>query len=198
VRIGLEKSKIELILILNKVDLVEPKEILLEVTREYVSLINGIKLGPEKAHLAQLDTTVFMISSLHNDGVIDIKNYLISIAPMRPWIIDKKQGITDMSDEDRVEEMVLEALMENTHDEIPYIADINCKSIKQIHENQLRIEVDIAVESNSQQKIIIGQQGRTLVSIRQSAVEQLEKIFKKEIILFLWIVLNPRARGSGA
>lgn len=194
----MEKSKIELILVLNKVDLVEPKEALLEVTREYVSLINGIKLGPEKAHLAQLDTTVFMISSLHNDGVIDIKNYLISIAPMRPWVIEKEQGITDMSDEDRVEEMVLEALMENTHDEIPYIAEINCKSIQTMKENQLRIEVDIGVESNKQQKIIIGQQGRTLVSIRQSAVEQLEKIFKKDVILFLWIVINPSASGSGA
>jgi GTPase Era involved in 16S rRNA processing len=117
---------------------------------------------------------------------------------MRPWIIEKEKGITDLSDEERVEEMVLEALMENTHDEIPYVADINCKSIQTVNENQIRIEVDIGVNSNKQQKIIIRQQRRTLVSIRQTAEEQLEKIFKKNVFLFLWIVINPSAGGSGA
>lgn len=195
-RIALDNAKIEIILILNKVDLVEPKEELLDITREYVSLINGIKLGPEKAHLAELDTTVFMISATKNDGVIDIKNYLLSIAPMKPWIIDKDGGITDLTNEERVEEMVLEALMDHTHEEIPYIADIVCKSIESMNEDKLRIDVDIGVSSRRQQKIVVGQQGRTMVKIRQAAVAQLEKIFKKEVILFIWVIVNSTSREN--
>lgn len=187
VKIAIEKARVEIILVLNKVDLVEPKIELLDATRDYVSLVNGVKLGPEKAHLAALDTTVFMVSALKNDGVLDIKNYLISIAPFKPWIIEDKAASTDMREEERVEQMVLESLMENTHEEIPYIAQIFCTSINKLNEQKLRIDVDIMVDSASQQRIIVGQQGRTLVKIRQASVEQLEKIFKKEVILFLWI-----------
>lgn len=187
VKLALEFSKKEVILILNKVDLVEPKSNLLILTRELVSIINGIKLGPEKAHLSELDTTTFMISALKNDGIVDIKNYLISIAPIKPWTITKEEGPTNLSDEERVQEMILEMLMENTHEEIPYISEIICKSIETINEKRMKINVDILVNSSSQQRIIIGQQGRTLVKIRQAAVQELEKIFNKEILLFLWI-----------
>jgi GTP-binding protein Era len=115
-KLALANAKMEVILVLNKVDLVMPKTNLLETTRTLVSIINGIKLGPGKQHLAILDTTTFMISATKNDGVIDIKNYLVSIAEFKPWIIPKDQGITDLTMEDRVEEMVLQQLMEHTHE----------------------------------------------------------------------------------
>lgn len=70
VKIGFKNVKKELILVLNKVDLIEPKRKLLEITRNYVSIINGIKLDPIKANEAILDTTTFMISGLENDGKI--------------------------------------------------------------------------------------------------------------------------------
>ena len=68
VRLALDNAKLEIILVLNKIDLVEPKKKLLDLTHQLVSLINGVKLGPGKAHLAKLDTTTFMISAIQNDG----------------------------------------------------------------------------------------------------------------------------------
>jgi GTP-binding protein Era len=191
-KLALLKSKVEVILVLNKVDLVDPKYMLLETTRSLVSLINGIKLGPDQQHLAQLDTTTFMISALKNDGVTDLINYLISIAPVKPWIISDEDGPTDLTMEERVEEMIREQLMDNTHQEIPYISNIECISIATINNTnkRKRIEVDITVDTPSQQRIIIGQNGRTLVKIRQAAVAELEKIFKVQIILFLWIKIK--------
>lgn len=191
-RLALANAKIEIILVLNKVDLVTPKPKLLELTYELVSLINGVKLGEEKAHLAALDTTTFMISALKDDGVLDIKNYLISLAVSKPWIISRDGGVTDLSNEVRVEQIILETLLDHSHEEIPYIADIQCASIQPLSKTRLRVDVNITVDTAGQQRILIGHQGRTLVKVRQSAVEILEKIFGKSVILYLWV----KVKGS--
>lgn len=195
VRTALDYAKIEVILILNKVDLVFPKTDLLETTRELVSLINGVKLGPENAHRAQLDTTTFMISAKMDDGVIDIKNYLMSIAVEKEWIIPKdSDSRTSLTTEERVEQIVLEKMLEHTHDEIPYVAKIECTSISRLSATRLRIDVDIGVQSGSQQRIVVGQQGRTLVKVRQAAVSDLEKILGKEVILYLWAKVRSKSK----
>ena len=188
VRVALDYAKLEIILVLNKVDLVKPKDKLLQLTFDLVSLINGVKLGPDGAEKAVLDTTTFMISALKNDGVIDLKNYLLSSALFKPWIIPKeKKKITNMTMEERVNEVILEKMLDNTHDEIPYIAEIICTSIKNLSSSRAKIDVDILVDSPAQQRIVVGHQGRTLVKIRQSAAEELEKILNTQIILYLWI-----------
>ena len=233
VRVAIDNAEIEVILVLNKVDLVVPKPRLLDTTRKLVSLVNGVKLGPDGADRAQLDTTTFMISALQNDGVIDLKNYLISLARPRVWLVPKGQGPTLLSLEERVEQIVLEMLLDHTHEEIPYIADVECISIKgstvrdkrvrdsnsssnrnnkndNISSNNnndnngndndnnsignsdtakkksLRIDVNIWVDTGAQERIIVGQQGRTLVKIRAAAVDALEKILDRRVILFLW------------
>jgi GTP-binding protein Era len=186
-KLAIQSAKMEIILILNKVDLVNPKNQLLSTTYQLVSLINGVKLGPEKAHLAKLDTTTFMISALQDDGVIDIKNYLISLATTKPWIIPKEKGKTSLSKAQRVEQVILEMLLDNTHQEIPYIAAIRCKKISNLTHFRVRIDVDIEVENPTQKKIVIGYQGRNLVKIRQSSVEVLEQILSTKVILYLWI-----------
>ena len=205
-KLAFDSVATEVVLVLNKVDLVFPKTQLLETTFSLVSLINGVKLGPGGADRAQLDTTTFMISALKDDGVTDLKNYLISISQLKPWVIPKNQkqlapqglnleanAVTNLSLEERVEEIVLEAMMEHTHEEIPYIADIACKSISNLTPTRLRIDIDIRVDSPSQQRIIVGQQGRTLLKIRSSASEILERAIGKQVILYLWVLLRAGA-----
>lgn len=190
VRTALSKSAMEVILVLNKVDLVVPKTRLLDTTRKLVSLINGVKLGPEGAEKAQLDATTFMISAQQNDGIIDLKNYLISLSRPKEWVIPKDKGNTLLTPQERVEQIVLEMLLDHTHEEIPYVADIECLSLKPAapgSTTRLRIDVNIIVDTGSQERIIVGHQGRTLVKIRASAVEVLEEILGKDVLLFLWV-----------
>ena len=196
VKIGLSHAKKEVILVLNKVDLVEPKVELLDTTRMLVSLINGVKLKPEELHLAALDTTTFMVSALHNDGVTDISNYLLSLADLKPWVVPKGGGVSGLSWQGRVEEMVLESLLDHTHEEIPYICDVVCKSMANLTPTRIKFEVNILVDTPSQQRIIIGQQARTLVKVRQATVASLERIFGKEVILMLWVNLRDRKSAS--
>ena len=176
-------ARVEVILVLNKVDIVSPKEILLEVVEKYVSLMNGVRHGPEGAHLAKLDVTTFMISALKDDGVVDLKNYLLTLSKYRPWTLKKEKGATDQSDFELVKEIVYERFLENLHDEIPFVADIECTSIENLTTNRLKIQVEIRVESSKQQRIVIGKQGRTMVKLRQSSCKILEAILQKEIIL---------------
>lgn len=197
VEMALRGAKMEIILVLNKVDLVVPKIRLLDLTKSMVSLINGVKLGPEGAAKASLDTTTFMISATDNDGVDDLKNYLLSIALKKPWLLTKDDGTTSLSYEERVEQIVFEKLLENAHEEIPYICELECKTIltppgqdNKIR-STMRLDVDIKVDTAAQQRIVIGQHGRNLVKIRQDAVEDLEKIFpSKQVLLFLWVSLK--------
>jgi GTP-binding protein Era len=190
VNIGLKSVKKEVILILNKVDLVEPKSKLLDLTRELVSLINGVKLGEEKQHLAELDTTTFMISALKSDGTLDLKNYLIRIADKKRWLLSKEEGYSNLSMEQRIEELLLEKLLEHTHEEIPYIAKIECLNIElqqQDNEESVKVELNILVENTRQVKIVVGHQGRTMLAMRQSLSHEIEKLFQKKVYVYLYI-----------
>jgi len=249
-KVALENAKQEVVLVLNKVDLVEPKIRLLETTRQLVSLINGVKLGQGRADEALLDTTTFMISALENDGVVDLKNYLITLAKHKPWLKaghkndsdDESDGDSDsdsdgdgdtdgdsdgrkpditrskrskrritsnkfsgekplldssafttMSPEQIVEEVILEAMLEHTHEEIPYIAKITCKDIKKVpsYEGRVSITCTIEVDTKQQARIVVGQGARTLVKIRQTACLPLEKMLNVKYVL---LTLNVETR----
>lgn len=194
VQLAMEGAKQEVLLVLNKIDLVAQKTELLDLNWDLVSVINGFKHRPEAQDAAQLDTTTFMISATENDGITDMKNYLLALAKPKPWVIGKDQGISDMSEEDIVEEIMREHLLDHTHEEIPYIAGIECKSFTELTEKKIRIDVDIQVDSHRQQKIVVGEQGRTMVKIRQSAAEAFENIFGKQVMLYIWV--NVRSKHS--
>jgi GTP-binding protein Era len=186
-------AKKEVILVLNKVDIVEPKDRLLDVTEKYVSLMNGVRHGPDGGHLAELDVTTFMISAVKNDGVIDLKNYLLTVSEYRPWVLPKEKGATDQTDFELVREIVYEKFLENVHDEIPFVSEVECIAIEDMGPDRLKIFVDIRVNSGKQQKIVIGQQGRTMLKLRQSACKMLEAILHKNVILVFDIqVRNPK------
>ena len=192
VKIALKSVKQELVLVINKVDLVYPKTKLLDTTRTLVSLINGIKLTPEQQNEAMLDTTTFMISGMKNDGVLDLKNCLLSMCEYKPWLIKDKNNFTSLTDYERIEQIGLEAMLNNTHDEIPYIADIKCLQITPHAENKLKVYLVIKVDTPKQQRICVGHQGRTMLKMRQYMTSELEKIFPKQILVFIQIEIRGK------
>ncbi len=235
VKVALQNAKTEVVLILNKVDLVRPKTRLLDTTRQLVSLINGVKYGEEGEEEAELDTTTFMVSALHHDGIAEVREYLLGIALYKPWVLpraprplfmpsdekeeekgkEEEQGakkhhkarkitsipssrknVTNLTLKERVNEVVLENLLSETHEEIPYIADIKTKSIRSLTEERIRIDVDIFVDTGAQQRIVIGHQARTLLAIRHKSVRTLETIFGQQVILMLWVKTRLKKKGK--
>lgn len=233
VKVAYQNAKTEVVLVLNKVDLVNPKTKLLETTRQLVSLINGVKYNEEEADEASLDTTTFMVSALHNDGTKDLREYLGTLATKKSWILPRlsfphlastpiadadsdsspvdenedveetilkntastmpdrliasRRNVTSLTPKQRVDEIILEKMLSETHEEIPYIADIRTRNIRRLTPTRLRIDVDIYVDTGAQQRIVVGHGARTLLAIRQKAVKVLEPMFGREVILMLWV-----------
>lgn len=249
VKIAYQNAKMEVVLVLNKVDLVSPKPKLLETTRQLVSLINGVKYSEQDADEASLDTTTFMVSALNDDGTKDLREYLATLATKKSWILPRlsfphlastptadadsslvadqdhdesvigdsdeeaiknkaaarkrpdpliasKRNVTNLTPKQRVDEIVLEKMLSETHEEIPYIADIRTRSIKRLNPTRLRIDVDIYVDTGAQQRIVVGHGARTLLAIRQKAVKVLEPVFGREVILMLWIKTRLKKGAS--
>ena len=62
---------------------------------------------------------VFMVSAKHNDGVSDLKRYLLTRGKPAKWIFTRNM-MTDQMPQEIAEMCVREKLLENLSDEIPY------------------------------------------------------------------------------
>jgi len=269
IRGALKRGRCELVLVLNKVDRVQTKTFLLDTAHELVSLINGVKamhklgldhvpvdgqgeemkLLQKEALSSSLDTIVFYTSALQREGLADLKNYLLSIAPRRAWRLsryghfnldtdrydndDKEDSddwtvpvgpidiatadidallapsiktksnhvtmrtstITSQSSFQVVEQYILEAMMENLHQEIPYEAEIQCHEIDYIDNcRRIRIRVSITVSNERQARAVVGDKARTLLKIRQHACSLLDVTFEKGCILHI----DVQVRGQNS
>lgn len=214
-----KSSKEKFAIVLNKVDLVNPKTKLLEIAEEIgllgdtcvryrgetleegsdMELIQKHKFTEnEEKELMDQYPHVFFISALKNDGVDDILQHLFSRATVTKDFILPDHEQTTMSLAERVEEMIREKLYRCLHREVPHsISQVNrfLKKGKAVDGRVvLRIDQDLIVRTKSHHKLVVGRGGMTLERIRESAVRDLKKIFEKDgiddIILNLHVKLS--------
>lgn len=122
--------------ILNKVDLVEPKTKLLNIA---ITVYEMAQVAFNKAlhdiskkkteeiikseeRLSDIDESshpVFMVSALNNDGVEDILKLLVSKAKPGEWII-KEGHVTELSPKERATEIIREKIYRSVHREVPH------------------------------------------------------------------------------
>src|SRR5207249_886964 len=99
----LPKLHAKKILVLNKVDTVEPPR-LLELTANF--------------NVAFPFSQTFMISALRGDGVAKLKQELAALTPPGPWLYPEDQ-ISDAPLRLLAAEITREKLFERLHDELP-------------------------------------------------------------------------------
>lgn len=206
-------------IVLNKVDLVNPKTLLLDLAEELgvlgdtcvryrgevleegkdLNLVQTHQFSEEEEEklLAQYPP-VFFISALKNDGVDDLLQHLFSRATdTKDFILPPKQQTT-MSVAERVEEIIREKLYRCLHKEVPHsITQVN-RFLKKGSTSDgrivLRIDQDLIVRTKSHHKLVMGRGGMTLERIRQTATRDLRKMLKSdgidEIILNLHVKLS--------
>src|SRR5262245_49514251 len=100
----LQESGRKAILALNKVDLVNPPQLL------------GLA---DRLNRTGVFTDTFMISALSGDGVGDLRRHFAKAMPQGPWLYPEDQ-ISDMPDRLLAAELVREQLFEQLHQELPY------------------------------------------------------------------------------
>jgi GTP-binding protein Era len=159
------------VLILNKVDLVDPPT-LLALAEDYN------KTG--------LFSDTFMISALTGDGVNDLRRHFAKALPKGPWFYPEDQ-LSDMQDRFLAAEIVREQIFEQLHQELPYATTVETENYEERKDGSARIECTIFVERESQRAIVLGNKGERIKSIGAAARAELERLLEKRIHLFLFV-----------
>ena len=190
-------------IVLNKVDLVKPKRILLDVSDEIGDMaencIKHAELGEEgeqqnldQERLAELFPPIFYVSALHEEGVTEIWDLLMNKATLsQEWIIPVDE-VTMLSPVERVEEVIREKIYRCLHREVPHhVQQVNrIFQFMQGDHKILRVDQDLVVRTKSHQRLVMGQGGKTLTRIQESAKVSLERMFGCPVMLHLHVKLT--------
>ncbi len=158
------------ILLINKVDLIQPNELLplLEAYRNFFDF-----------------KAMIPISALHHDGTQILIQELLQILPTGPRLYPEDIP-TDVTERFIASEIVREKIFHLTSKEIPYSCAVVVEKFTET-EKKITIHATICVERSSQKGIIIGKQGSMLKKIGQSARLELKDLLGINIELKLFV-----------
>lgn len=125
---------------------------------------------------------VFMISALHNDGVDQLRTYLLDQARPRPWLYNR-DVITLQNPRHMIIECLREACLERFYQEIPY----------QFHYKLVHWETDPDLGNMSIimniycqpkfQSLVIGPKGTTIAAVMRQCREAIANTFQCDVSL---------------
>jgi GTPase len=164
------------VLILNKVDLVDKQ---------------GLLVLAGAANARTPFGTTFMVSALTGDGVMDVKRWFATHAPVGPWLYPEDQ-ISDAPLRHLAAEITREKLFLRLHEELPYQSTVETDQWKELKGGAARIEQTVYVERESQRKIVLGKNGQTIKAIGAAARHELAGILGKPVHLFLFVKVRER------
>ncbi|MDP2724765.1 MAG: GTPase Era, partial [Syntrophales bacterium] len=165
---SLKDVKIPVILVVNKIDLVE-KTTLLPLFDRFRTLFPFAAIIP--------------LSALSGAGVNILLDEVWKLLPEGPQYFPEDM-MTDRSERFIAAEIIREKAILLTRQEIPYAMAVVVDSFKEIERsNLLRIQVSLIVEKDSQKGILIGRKGNMLKRIGTEARMSLEKFFASRVYL---------------
>jgi GTP-binding protein Era len=159
------------ILVLNKIDRVEPPRLL-----ELAARLNG----------ALPFAQTFMISALRGHGVAKFKQELAALMPPGPWLYPEDQ-ISDMPLRLLAAEITREKILDRLHDELPYSSTVETELWQDMPDGSARIEQTIYVLREAHKKIVIGEGGRTIKAIGTAARREIIEAAGQRVHLFLFV-----------
>jgi GTP-binding protein Era len=160
------------ILVLNKIDKVHDKGLLLPLIEFYSTEYNFAEIVP--------------VSALKGDAIDNLLAQIIKHLPeVEPAFAEDE--ITDQSMRTIVAEMVREKILATTGEEIPYVTAVVTEVYDESEPGLLRIFCAIYVERASQKKIIIGKQGSRLKDVGTKARLDVEKLTGQKVFLKLFV-----------
>ena len=84
-------------------------------------------------------------------------------------------------------EITREKLFLKLHQELPYQSTVETETWTERKDGSVRIEQTIYVERESQRKIVLGKEGRSIRAIGAAARRELAEILEKPVHLFLFV-----------
>jgi GTP-binding protein Era len=166
----LKKRASPVVLVINKVDLVQKRRIL--------PLIDAYRQLHEFEEIVP-------ISALTGDGVDRLLELALRFMPHGP-VYFKDDMVTDQPMQVLAAELIREKILQKTRDELPFSVAVQIESFQE--EGKLaRIAAIVYVEKESQKPIVIGKRGELLKAVGTEARIDMEHLFGMKVFLQLWV-----------
>lgn len=177
----LSKSKLPVVLVINKVDLIDKKKVG-EVITAFRQICNFADIIPVSA-----------LRSINMDTVLDtIFKYL----PYGPMYYDE-DTITDQPMRQIVAEMIREKALRLLQDEVPHGVAVTIEKMKERGDTGIMdIEASIVCERESHKGIIIGKGGAMLKKIGSQARVDAEDMLEMQVNMKLWVKVRKDWRDN--
>ncbi len=177
----LKKTKTPVILIINKVDTVDKKEII-KYMDTYRKVYNFAEIIPVSALRAQ-----------NLDSVLDM---IFKYLPYGPMFYDE-DTITDQPQRQIVAEMIREKALRCLDEEIPHGIAVAIDQMKERKDGGMYdIDATIICERDSHKGIIIGKGGSMLKRIGSEARRDIENMLEAKVNLQIWVKVKKDWRDS--
>jgi len=170
---ALEKTGKPMILVINRIDLVEKQTVLPVIDQSQ-------KLFPFKE--------IVPISALRGDGIEELLKATLPYLPEGEPLFPQDM-VTDQAERSWAAELVREKVINLTREEIPYSCAVVVTEWQE-SAKLIRIRAVIYVERDSQKGIIIGRGGAMVKKIGQAAREEIEQILGAKIFLELRVKVS--------
>jgi GTP-binding protein Era len=145
---------------------------------------------------ADLDTggEVFPISARTGAGVEALIGHLAALMPEAPFLFEEGAS-TDQPRDLLVAELVREAVIRRTFQELPHAVEVVVDEIE-LRRGLARVRALIWVESESQRSIVLGARGRMIKAIGTAARRELERELDCRVYLELSVRVLPDWRAD--
>ena len=167
----LKKIKTPVFLVLNKIDLISPDE-LLDRVESYQETIPFAGIIP--------------ISVLQGNNVQELMITLTNHLPEGPQYYPSDQ-ITDHPEYFVVSELIREKILHLTKEEIPHSVAVTVDKMQKDEFDKVHVYANIIVERPTQKGIIIGKGGKLLKEIGVRARKDIEQLLGNKVYLELWV-----------
>ena len=181
------KNRTHVVLLLNKIDLVEDKSELLEKLAEYSAIGKFDEVIP--------------ISVKDGDGLDMIMDYLSKHAAEGPHYFPD-DSFTDQPERVLMAEMIREKALNCLNEEVPHGIAVTIETLDERDTSSgepiLDINATIYCERESHKGIVIGKKGAMLRKIGSEARADLEAFFEIKVNLNIWVKVKEGWRNKEA
>lgn len=177
----LQKTKLPVILVMNKVDKVEKKQVA-GFIEAYRKLYDFAEIVP--------------VSALRSVNLDTLLECIFKYLPYGPQFYDE-DTVTDQPQRQIVAEMIREKALRCLEEEIPHGIAVTIERMKERPQGDMvDIDATIICERDSHKGIIIGKQGAMLKEIGSQARTEIENMLETKVNLKLWVKVKKDWRDS--
>jgi GTP-binding protein Era len=176
-----QKSNKPALLLLNKIDKLKDKSLLLPLMDWYRGQYEWREIIP--------------MSALRDSIIGVLPAEMIKHLPESEPLFGE-DDLTDQSVRTMVAEIVREKILQSTADEIPYVTAVVTEKWDEVREDFTRIHCAIFVERTSQKKIVVGKGAARIKEIGISAREDIEHLLGHRVHLELFVKVEKDWRDK--